>query len=162
MRKEVVGLAGAAVLFALTVGAASGSPGVVGHEALGGCGTLYTPPCPPSGTTATTTSITSSSPTTSITPSGPTTPITSCPHTGAFLHFPFTVHVLAGLRSVTVFLGKKQIKKITYKGKPKTKHFSVTIRTSGDKPGVYTLTVKVTDARGKTTSKHVQFFICNA
>jgi hypothetical protein len=70
------------------------------------------------------------------------------------------VHARAGIRSVTVFLGTKQIKTITYKGKPKTKHFSVTITTSGDKPGVYTLTVKVRDVKGRTTSTHAQFTIC--
>jgi hypothetical protein len=70
------------------------------------------------------------------------------------------VHALAGLRSVTVFLGKKQIKTITYKGKPKTKHFSVTITTRGLKPGVYELTVKVRDVKGKTTSKNAHFSIC--
>jgi hypothetical protein len=70
------------------------------------------------------------------------------------------VHARAGLRRVTVFLGKNRIKSITYKGKPKTKQFSVTITTRGLKPGVHTLTVKVRDVKGKTTSKHAHFSIC--
>jgi hypothetical protein len=167
MRKEIVGLAGAALLLALTVGVASGSPGVAGHEALATCGTLYSPPCPPPPSppisitiSGPTTSTTPSGPTTSTTPSGPTTSTASCLHTGTFLHFPITVRARAGLRSVTVFLGKKRIKTITYKGKPKTKRFSVTIATRGLKPGVYTLTVNVRNVKGKTTSNRAQFTIC--
>jgi hypothetical protein len=70
------------------------------------------------------------------------------------------VHAAAGLRSVTVFLGQKRIKTFTYKGKPKTQRFSVTITTTALKPGVYTLIVQVTNAKGKTTSKHARFTIC--
>jgi hypothetical protein len=148
MRKQIVGLAGAALLLALTVGVASGSPGVAGHTALPSCGTLYTPPCPPPSLRLRRFSITISSPT------------TSCAHAGKLLRFAITVHARAGLRRVTVFLGKKRIKTIKYKGKPKTKHFSVTITTRGLRRGVYTLTVKVRDVRGKTASKRAHFSVC--
>jgi hypothetical protein len=70
------------------------------------------------------------------------------------------VHARAGLQRVTVFLGKKRIKTIAYKGKPQTKHFSVTITTRGLKPGVHTLTVNVKDVKGKITLKHAYFSIC--
>jgi hypothetical protein len=134
------------LLLALTVGVASGSSGVAGREALATCGTLYTPPCRPP-----------LRPPISITISSPTT---SCSHRGTILRFPITVYARAGLRRVTVFLGKKLIKTITYKGKPRTKHFSVTISTRGLKPGKYALTVKVRNVKGKTTSKRAQFKVC--
>ncbi len=59
-----------------------------------------------------------------------------------------------------MFVGKKRIKTITYKGKPKTKRFTVTVTTRGLKPGIYTLIVKVRNVKGKTTSTRARFRIC--
>jgi hypothetical protein len=142
MRKIVFSLVGAVAVLALTaslaVGASKGDPRA--HASAPLCGTLYTPPC-----TAPTVVVKS---------------IVACKNTGTELHFPITVSGNAGLKSVTVKLGNKTIKTVKYTSRPKHKSLTVSVNTHGFKPGVYTLTVKVTDVRGKTHTRVVHFTIC--
>jgi hypothetical protein len=141
MRKVIVGLAGICAVLAASVGIASASGGGA-HSAQAGvtCDTLYTPPCGP--------------------PSAVVVSKASCQKTGKTLHFPIRLHAPAGLRKVLVTFRGKKIKTVTYQGKPETKTLSVTISTRGFKPALFTLTVKVTDVKGRTATRHAHFTIC--
>jgi hypothetical protein len=59
-----------------------------------------------------------------------------------------------------VRMGKTTVKNFTFKGRPTHKSVAVSINTHGFKPGLYTLTVKVTDVRGKNAIRLAHFTIC--
>jgi hypothetical protein len=102
---------------------------------------LYLPPCtPPKATIAS---------------------IVACQNTGAILSFPVTASANAGLRKITVTFRGKVIKTVTFSGATTKKRVAVVINTRGFKPGLYTLTVKVTDRKGKTVTKTAHFTICH-
>jgi hypothetical protein len=140
--RRFVSLAGAIAVIAASAGLATTTSvaRVHGHAAAALCGTLYTPPCRP--------------------PSGTVISIPSCRNTGAILNFPITASANAGLRSVMVRMGSTTVKNFTFTGRPTHKSVAVSVNTHGFKPGLYTLTVKVTDVRGKNTTRLAHFTIC--
>jgi hypothetical protein len=104
------------------------------------CGTLYKPPC-----------------------RKPTIVVQSrvaCVKTGTILRFPITVRGNAGLRTVTVKLGSRTIRVVRFKNRPTRRSFVVAVNTRGSKPGIFTLTVRVTDVRGKSVTRRAHFLIC--
>ena len=139
MRKFVV-LSGAVAIVAASISLTAGASvaRVRGHAAAPLCGTLYTPPCRP--------------------PSGTVVSITSCRNTGAVLHFPITARSNAGLKSVMV--RGVVTKNYVFKGRPTSKTVSVTVNTRGFKPGLYSLTVKITDTKNKNAIRVAHFSIC--
>jgi hypothetical protein len=140
MRKFILSLMAASAVIALTASLASGAKRSHAHSSAALCNTLYTPPC--------------------TAPKAAVASIVACRNTGAILTFPVTASANAGLRRVTVsFLGRT-IKTVTFKRQTTHKAFTVVISTRGFKPGLYTLTVNATDARGKTVTKRAHFTIC--
>lgn len=130
----LLGVVAVVALSAIPVASASKS------HAVKKCGTLYTPPC-----------------------KKPTIAVASkvtCAHTGTVLKFPIHVKGNAGLRKVTVKVGGKTIKVVTFKGGPTNKTITVAVSTRGSKAGLFTLTVITTDVRGKSVSKNAHFTIC--
>ena len=142
MRKFVLALMGAIALIALTANLASGAKGGArAHSSAALCNTLYTPPCtPPKATVASK---------------------VACSNTGTILTFPVTASANAGLKKVTVTFRGKVIKTVKFAHQTTKKRFTAVISTRGFKPGLYTLTVKATDARGKTVTKTAHFTICH-
>jgi len=140
MRKFILALAGAVALVALTANLAVGASRRAKDPAPTRCGTLYTPPC-----------------------KGPAAVVRSkiaCQNSGTVLRFPVSASGSAGLREVTVHFGGKTIKVVHYTGAPLKKTLTVVINSKGFKPGLYSLTVKVTDVLGKTVTKVAHFTIC--
>jgi hypothetical protein len=140
MRKFLLSLMAASAIIALTAGLASGAKRSHAHSSAALCNTLYTPPCTP--------------------PKATVTSIVACRNTGTILTFPVTASANAGLRRITVTFQGRTIKTVKVSGATTHKAFTVVISTRGFRPGLYTLTVKATDARGKTVTKRAHFTIC--
>jgi hypothetical protein len=141
MRKFILVLMSAVALVAMTASLASGAKRTRAHSSAALCNTLYTPPCtPPKATVASK---------------------VACSQTGAILSFPVTASANAGLKKITVKFRGKVIKTVKVASGTTKKKFSVVINTHGFKPGLYTLVVKATDARGKTVTKTAHFTICH-
>lgn len=140
--RRFVSLAGAIAVIAASAGVATSVSiaRVHAHAAAPLCGTLYTPPCRP--------------------PSGTVVSIPSCKNTGAILNFPITASANAGLKKVVVKMGSTTVKTFAFSGRPTHKSVSVSINTHGFKPGLYTLTVQVMDAKNKTATRLAHFTIC--
>ena len=140
MRKFILALMGALAVVALMANLASGANRAHAHStAL--CGTTYTPACTP--------------------PQAAVASIVACRNTGAILTFPVSASANAGLRKITVTFRGKVIKTVKVASGTTKKRFTVVISTRGFKPGLYTLTVKATDARGKTVTRTAHFTICH-
>lgn len=142
MRKLTITLLSALVVAALAAAGASGAGRPAAHAAAppANCGTLYKPPCAP--------------------PRSVISSIAACRNTGRILSLPVTLHSVAGLRSAKVTLGRRTIRSLRFTGAPQNRSFRITINTRGFKPGIYTITVRVTDVRGVTRSKVAHFSIC--
>lgn len=104
------------------------------------CGGLYQPPC--------------------VSPTVIVRSAVACRKTGKVLTFPIRLHSVAGLAKATVKVGRRTIKTVRFKGSPTTKTVRATVNTHGDSPGLYTITVKAVDTRGKTASGRAHFTIC--
>jgi hypothetical protein len=139
MRRVLVTLLAAFAVLALTANLAAGANKPAAHPAAK-CGGLYQPPC--------------------IGPTVIARSAVACRNTGAVLRFPVSVHAIAGLAKATAKYKGKVIKSITFHGNPQSGHFTVVISTRGNKPGLFTLTLHVTDVRGKSASRTVHFTIC--
>jgi hypothetical protein len=141
MRKFVLALMGAIALVAMTANLASGAKRAHARSSAALCGTLYTPACtPPKATVASK---------------------VACVNTGKILTFPVTASANAGLRKITVTFRGKVVKTVKVGGSATKKRFTVVISTRGFRPGLFTLTVTATDARGKTVTKRAHFTICH-
>jgi hypothetical protein len=57
-------------------------------------------------------------------------------------------------------LGGRTIKSVKFHGSPTARTITVAVSTRGDKPGLFTITVKATDTRGKTPTGRAHFTIC--
>src|SRR5437588_3293971 len=123
MRKFILALIVAIAAIATTASLASGAKRAHAAQL---CGTLYTPPC--------------------TAPKATIASIVACRNTGKTLAFPVTASANAGLRKVTVSFRGKTIKTVTFAHSTTKKQFAVVINTRGFRPGLYTLTVKATDA----------------
>lgn len=131
-------VAGALVAFSASL--AAGKPRIHAHASQGLCGTLYTPPCTP--------------------PKAVVISKVACQAAGTTVNFPIVVTANAGLDKVTVKFRGKIVKTVKFKGKPTKKKLTVSIATAGLAAGVYSVTVKVTDARGQTHTSVAHFSIC--
>jgi hypothetical protein len=139
MRKFILSLVVAIAAIAMTASLASGANRGRAHSAAL-CGTLYKPAC-----TAPTAAVAS---------------IVACRTTGTTLTFPVTASSNAGLRRITVTFRGTVIKSVGVTGATTKKHFTVALSTRGFAPGLYSLTVKATDARGKSVTRTAHFTIC--
>jgi hypothetical protein len=138
MRKVLFTLVGAVAVVAMTASLASGAAKPVAHAAQ--CGGLYQPPC--------------------VAPVVVVRSAVACQQTGTTIKFPIKLHSNAGLSGVTVKVGKKTIKKVKYPKHPENATLNVKVNTRGYKPGLFTITVKATDTRGKSTTRRAHFTIC--
>lgn len=132
----VVGVLAAAASFA----AGAGAKQPAAHTSAVLCAGLYQPPC--------------------VAPTVVVRSAVACSQTGRTLRFPIRLHSLAGLRSATVQVGTRTVKTYKFAGGPNDKTITVVVNTHGDKPGLYTITVKATDSRGKTSTARAHFTIC--
>lgn len=141
MRKVFFMLLAAFAVLAVTANLAAGaSKRPSAHASVVRCGGLYQPPC--------------------IAPTVIARSAVACRNTGTTLTFPVSVHAIAGLANASAKYKGKTIKKVTFKGSPQNGHFTVVISTRGNKPGLFKLTVRATDTRGKSASRTVHFTIC--
>ena len=108
------------------------------------CGTRYTKPC-----------------------TGPIvtvrTPPVVCQKPGSSFALPSaTLSSLPGLRKVVVTEGSKVIKTVTFKGRGPQQYSlkGLTLSTSGLHAGVHSVTITVTDVRGKKASRTLHFSVC--
>lgn len=140
MRKLFVALLSVSVVAGIATGIASGA-GHRAHAAAPKCGTLYTPPCAPPG------AVFSS--------------LAACKAAGTLISVPVKLHAVAGIKSASMYVNGHKVKTYTYKNHPRNVSIGdVPISTRGLKPGLYTMTVKVTDVRGVTRSHTGHFAIC--
>lgn len=134
-------LAAVAVLAATASFAAGASHRPSAHVSVIRCGqTIYQPPC--------------------VGPAVVARSAVACRNTGTILRFPVSAHAIAGLASASAKYKGKTIKKVKFTGSPQNGHFTVVISTKGNKPGLFTLTVRATDTRGVSASRTVHFTIC--
>lgn len=144
MRKVVFSVVGVFAVVATTAslvtvaGAAAKPP--LARVSVSKCGGLYQPPC--------------------VKPTVIVRSAVACRKTGKILRFPVRLHSLAGLSRATVKVGSRTIKTFRFKGGPNDKTVTVVVNTHGDKPGLYTITVKATDTRGKSSTARAHFTIC--
>ena len=141
MRKVIFALMGAVVVIGAMASLASGaSRPPHGHAALVKCGTLYTPTCKA--------------------PSAVVASIAACKAAGATVNFPIALSANAGIRNVAVKFRGKTIKSVSYSGQPTKKHLTAGVHTAGLKPGIYSVSVKITDVRGKSKTSLAHFSVC--
>lgn len=141
MRKVLLMSIATFAVMAVTASLASASHGSARAQvSVVRCGALYQPPC--------------------IAPTVIARSAVACRNTGTILRFPVSVHAVAGLARASATYKGKAIKKVTFKGSPTNGHFTVVVSTKGNKPGLFTLTVRATDTRGKSASRTVHFTIC--
>lgn len=129
--------------------AAGSSPHVGGSK----CGTKYTPRC-------------TKKPAVHhyAKPSIKTPPVSpKCVSTGSTYKLPtMTFKAPAGLRRVQVREGSKTVKLITFHGRGTT-HYTLrnlTVHTLGLGSGGHALSVRITDAKGRSASKTLRFSVC--
>lgn len=143
MRKLAVSLLSAVVVAGLATSLASASKGAKAHQAnlVVRCGTLYTPTCAPPGSVFVSRA--------------------ACAKTGRVLSTRIRLHAIAGLRSVKVILRRHTVLSKKFKGSPRSASVRVRFNTRGFKPGLYVFKVRVTDARGKSSTRVGHFSICH-
>ena len=142
MRRLLISLVGVFAVFAMTASLASSAsrPQNAAHASAIHCGGLYQPPC--------------------TAPVVISRSVVACQQTGTTLTFPVTLRANAGLRGATVRFRGKKVKSKKFPGNPTSAKFKVTVHTKGLKAGLFTLSTKVTDTRGKSATKSVHFTIC--
>lgn len=152
----VVGCAVAAVGAGVGVATAAG-PQVGGKK----CGTKYTPGCkhhPPPPPPAPPPQFTK--------PQIKTPPVSpKCIDTGGIYRLPtVTFTAQAGIRRIQVREGSHTVKLVTFKGSGHTKYLlrGLKVHTTGLGAGGHQLSVRVTDARGRSASKTLRFSVCVA
>lgn len=118
------------------------------------CGTLYTLPCKSKVNKHYT------KPTIKTPPVSP-----KCVSTGATYRLPtVTFKANAGIRRIQVREGSRTVKLITFHGHGPT-HYTLKrliVRTFGLGSGGHALSVRITDARGRSASKTLRFSVCVA
>lgn len=141
----VVGLAVAAG--ATGVATASSS-----HVSTKKCGTKYTPACPPKQNFAK--------------PTIKTPPVNAkCVSTGAIYRLPtMTFKAPAGIRRIQLREGSKTIKTISFRGNKRRTYLlrNLVVHTLGLGAGGHALSVRITDAKGRSANKTLRFSVCVA
>lgn len=143
MRKLIVVSVGVVAALAMTASLATGAtkaPAAHRSQSQVLCGGLYQPPC--------------------VSPTVIVRSAVACRKTGKVLFFPVRLHSVAGLARATVKVGRRTIKSVTFKGSPRTKTVVAKVNTRGDRPGLFTITVKAVDTRGKSATGRAHFTIC--
>lgn len=143
----VVGLAVAAG--ATGVATAAGS-----HVSTKKCGTKYTPACQKAHKK------------TFAKPTIKTPPVNAkCVNTGATYKLPtMTFKAPAGIRNIQVREGSKTVKTVTFRGSKTTSYSlrNLVVHTLGLGAGGHALSVRITDAKGRSASKTLRFSVCVA
>jgi hypothetical protein len=89
----------------------------------------------------------------------------ACHNTGAKFALPnVTFTSLPGIRSVRVQVGSKTVRLATFggQGPQQYKLKGVSIQTAGLGSGVHTVTITVTDVKGKKVTRTLRFSICRS
>ncbi len=147
---------------------ASGVATAAGPNASGKrCGTKYTPACKKNKPNKPNKPNTPNTPQVRYTkPKIKTPPVSArCVDTGANYRLPkMTFTANAGIRRIQVREGSKTVKVITFHGHGRTKYSlkHLSLHTLGLGSGGHAITVRVTDARGRSTSKTLRFSVCVA
>ena len=119
------------------------------------CGTHYTPACKKHP-----------QPQVLTKPNIKTSPVSpKCIDTGATYTLPkVSFSAEAGIRSIQVREGSRTLKLITFRGRGHTKYslLGLKVPTQGLGAGGHQLSVRVTDARGRSASKTLRFSVCVA
>jgi hypothetical protein len=137
MRRVIYTLAGAVGVIAATASIAAGASPAK-------CGTLYTSPCRLPTLTPFIVSV-------------------ACHAPASVIHLPsFTAAANAGIRRITITVHSKTVTILSVNGNGATKKkiSGVTINTAGLSAGSHTITIKVVDVRGKSTTTTYHFAIC--
>lgn len=146
MRKAISTVVVACAFVAGAAGVASASAVRAHGSTKKRCGTKYTPAC-------TTPKITNK----------PVSP--KCVDVGSTYVVPtITLTSNSGIRKVQVQEGSHSLKSVTFKGQGVTQYSikSLGLSTTGLASGAHSLSVKVTDIRGRSASKTFHFSICVA
>jgi len=87
-----------------------------------------------------------------------------CVNSGTSVKLPtFSFTANAGIKKITVTITKRTLKTVSPKGEPTTyKLKNVAVPTVDLASGAHSVTVKVTDGKGKTASKTLHFSVCVA
>jgi hypothetical protein len=115
------------------------------------CGTKYTPTCPPPKQTF-------AKPTIKTPPVSP-----KCVAVGTTYKLPsMTFKAPAGIRSIQVREGSKTVKTISSHGHNTTTYSlrNLVVHTLGLGAGGHGLSVRITDAKGRSVSKTLRFSVC--
>ena len=142
MRRIIIALVGTVVVVGATASLASGASRPKAHAAKQLCGTLYTSPC--------------------TAPKAVVASIAACKAAGATVNFPISLSANAGIRKVTVTFRGKTIKSVSYSGQPTKKKLTAGVHTAGLSPGIYSVSVKITDANRKSKTSVAHFSICKS
>jgi hypothetical protein len=134
MRRIIIAVMGTVAVIGATASLAAGASPPL-------CGTLYTPTC--------------------RAPQAVVASIAACKAAGATVNFPISLSANAGIKKVTVTFRGKTIKSVSFSGKPTKKKLTAGIHTAGLSPGIYSVSVKITDARGKSKTSVAHFSICH-
>ncbi len=141
MRKLVFSLVGVVAVLAMTASLATGATKrPAAHLGAVKCGGLYQPPC--------------------VKPTIIVRSAVACQQTGTVLRFPIRLHSVAGLSRATVKVGGRTVKTVKFTGSPTNRTITVRVSTRGQRPGLFTITVRVTDTRGKTATGRAHYTIC--
>ena len=151
MRKAIIMLIAACAVAVGVSGiatAAGSSPHVGGKK----CGTKYTPACKKHSVVH------------YATPSIKSPPVSpKCVRTGATYKLPtISFTAPAGIRTIQVREGSKTVKTISFGGHGTTKYSlkNVVVHTLGLNAGGHALSVRITDAEGRSANKTVRFSVC--
>jgi hypothetical protein len=141
-----------AVGLAVAVGATGVASAAGSHVSTKKCGTKYTPACPPKQSFAK--------------PSIKTPPVNAaCVSTGAIYRLPtMTFKAPAGIRTIQVRDGSRTVKTVSFRGHKTTTYTlrNLVVQTLGLGAGGHSLSVRVTDAKGRSASKTLRFSVCVA
>jgi hypothetical protein len=121
------------------------------HATTKKCGTKYTPACAPPVKHYAKPKIK----TPSVSP--------KCVSTGATYRVPtLTFTAPAGIRSIQVREGSRTVKVIRFSGHSKTRYSlsNLVLHTLGLGAGGHAISVRITDARGRSASKTLRFSVC--
>ena len=149
MRKAITTLV---VACAVAAGISGVATAAGPHVSTKKCGTKYTPSCPP--------------PTkqTFAKPTIKTPPVNAkCVSTGATYKLPtMSFKAPAGIRSIQVREGSKTVKTISFRGTKTTTYSlrNLVVHTLGLGAGGHSLSVKITDAKGRSANKTLRFSVC--
>lgn len=148
MRKAITTLV---VAGAVAAGISGVATAAAPHVSTKKCGTKYTPACPPPKQNF-------------AKPTIKTPPVNAkCVNTGATYKLPtMSFKAPAGIRSIQVREGSKTVKTISFRGHKTTTYSlrNLVVHTLGLGAGGHALSVRITDAKGRSANKTLRFSVC--